>query len=150
MSDRDLRQFMLIADRTTDFLWQSHLSQLRSLVPRGQPTSSCPIHMVEQVHLPEDVRNVLGHGPKFAVQTKRTAPELLSYVRQVSRLAPNDESQQCISRGVDVLPRYVEAITTEDASEAESRTYPDGVQRVGLSDGEQARIGTDCLKSPCR
>ncbi|KAH6933103.1 hypothetical protein HPB50_012099 [Hyalomma asiaticum] len=53
-------------------------------------------------------------------------------------------------RSVEVARIDVGAITTEDASEAESRTYPDGVQRVRLSDGEQARIGTDCLKSPCR
>lgn len=51
------------------------------------------------------VRSTHSLGPKCAVQPKASAPKLLSYVRQVSSLAPDNEKEKCVSEGVDVLLR---------------------------------------------
>lgn len=59
---------------------------------------------MEPLDLPQDVSQVLSLGPKFAVEPKPSAPQLLSMVRQVSQRATQLEHDRCIS-GVDVLHR---------------------------------------------
>lgn len=59
---------------------------------------------MSEVDIPEDARRVLSLGPKFAVEPRMSAPELLGFVRAVSRCAPVDEVERCISEGIDVLP----------------------------------------------
>ncbi|KAG0416015.1 hypothetical protein HPB47_006830, partial [Ixodes persulcatus] len=100
-----LRDFFGILDRTTEFLWQQSLQRLRSGMPRKHPIAACNIKSVSEVHLPEKVKQVLDRGPKFAVEPKMSAPELLGLVRRVSRHAPDGEVERCISEGVDVLTR---------------------------------------------
>ncbi|XP_075726200.1 uncharacterized protein LOC142767846 [Rhipicephalus microplus] len=59
------------------------------------------------VSLPDGIRKVLNKGPKFAIQPVKTAPELLTLVRQVSELAPEADADRCVSEGVDVLVKCV-------------------------------------------
>ncbi|KAH9373623.1 hypothetical protein HPB48_014780 [Haemaphysalis longicornis] len=51
------------------------------------------------------VEDVLSLEPKFAVEPRRSAPELLSLVHHVSRHAADNERDRYISEGVDVLCR---------------------------------------------
>ncbi|XP_077564343.1 uncharacterized protein LOC144179781 [Haemaphysalis longicornis] len=84
---------------------REELRQLRAAVKKQQPPTRCAVHRLEPVNLPPAVEEVLSLGPKFAVEPKRSAPELLSLVHHVSRQAPEEEQDRCISEGVDVLSR---------------------------------------------
>ncbi|KAH7933147.1 hypothetical protein HPB49_009098 [Dermacentor silvarum] len=104
---RAFRDFNRLANQTTEFLWQSTLSHLRSY-PRPKKKKQDPgstVFTEGNVMLPEDVKNCLAQGPKFAVKPPTTAPEKLSLVRKVSSLAPVSEMDRCVSSGVDVLMR---------------------------------------------
>ncbi|KAH7983905.1 hypothetical protein HPB52_015189 [Rhipicephalus sanguineus] len=56
--------------------------------------------------VPREVHDVLARGPKCAFERNRSAPELLSLVRQVSRLVPKAEVERGASEGADVLSRH--------------------------------------------
>ncbi|KAG0431773.1 hypothetical protein HPB47_021465 [Ixodes persulcatus] len=94
-----LREFLIIVDRTTEFLWQVSLQRLRSTVPKKRPAATGDVKTVSDVDLPADARRMLSLGPKFAVEPRMSAPELLGLVRAVSRCAPVDEE-----RRLSVLP----------------------------------------------
>lgn len=91
-------------DRTTECLWQLSLQRLCSSVPKRRPAATGDVKTVSEVDLPDDARRVLSLRLKFAVEPRMSAPELLGLVRAVSRCAPVDEVERCISEGVDVLP----------------------------------------------
>ncbi|KAG0445153.1 hypothetical protein HPB47_019087 [Ixodes persulcatus] len=95
--NRRLREFLIIVDWTTEFLWQLSLQRLRSSVPKKRPAATGDVKTVSDVDLPVDARRVLSLGPKFAVEPRMSAPELLGLVRAVSRCAPVDEVERCIS-----------------------------------------------------
>ncbi|KAL1484303.1 hypothetical protein MTO96_032648 [Rhipicephalus appendiculatus] len=59
--------------------------------------------MEDRIVLPDQVRSVLELGPKYAIAPRKTRPELLSIVRQVSRLVPQEDSDHCTAEGVGVL-----------------------------------------------
>ncbi|KAL1471626.1 hypothetical protein MTO96_039840 [Rhipicephalus appendiculatus] len=59
--------------------------------------------MEDGIVLPDQLRSVLELGPKYAIAPRKTRPELLSIVRQVSRLVPQEDSDHCIAEGVGVL-----------------------------------------------
>ncbi|KAG0425510.1 hypothetical protein HPB47_027332 [Ixodes persulcatus] len=101
---RQLREYLTLADQTTEFIWQLQLRQLRERLPKKDPTQSTALHMPEELHLPEDVQQVLCLGPKFAVEPKKSPPELLSLVREVSRRVPEEDAARCVSEGVDSRP----------------------------------------------
>lgn len=63
---------------------------------------------------------MLSLGPKFAMEPKTTAPELLSFVRQVSRWAPEAEMARCTSEGVDLLYRHTPQRTMLPVKKIES------------------------------
>ncbi|KAH7983652.1 hypothetical protein HPB52_013310 [Rhipicephalus sanguineus] len=84
---QQFRFFSGMANRTTEFVWQHTLPHQRALIPRRPVSSGNPINTFGDVVLPEFGRDVLGMGPKFAVPPRSSAPELVTYVRQVSRLA---------------------------------------------------------------
>lgn len=90
-------------NRATEFLWQQVLPRLRQLLPPKALVSRWGVHTVSEVRLPLKVQQVLNHGPKFAVEPKKTAAEELTMVRQVSWLATKRELKRRISEGVDVL-----------------------------------------------
>lgn len=48
---------------------------------------------------------VLGPGPKLVAEARKTPHKVLTLVRQVARRIPEDESDRCVSEGVDVLSR---------------------------------------------
>ncbi|XP_077551733.1 uncharacterized protein LOC144165834 [Haemaphysalis longicornis] len=102
---RALRSFFAIVDSSTEFLWQQVLQRLRADIPKKPHGPRCDVKTVGEVELLEDLRGVLSLGPKFAVEPKLKAPELLSLGRQVSSRAPEAEAERCISEGVDVLMR---------------------------------------------
>ncbi|XP_077509464.1 uncharacterized protein LOC144120691 [Amblyomma americanum] len=62
------------ADRTTEFLWQCALPQLRAITKKMHS----PVHTYGEVSLPEQVQGVLRRGPKFAVEPRQSASELLA------------------------------------------------------------------------
>lgn len=97
------RECSRILDSSTEFLWQATLPQLRARLPRKPSRPRNVVHTVGDVHLPDDVHRVLSYGPKFAVEPKRTGPELLALVRSVADRAADSEREHCISEGVDVL-----------------------------------------------
>ncbi|KAG0443722.1 hypothetical protein HPB47_014598, partial [Ixodes persulcatus] len=91
-------------DRTADFLWQQTLPLLRASIPgRRLAATGNKVHKLGDVRLPKQVEQVLSHGPKFAIEPRRSPPELLSLVRQVSGRAAESEADRCIADGVDVL-----------------------------------------------
>ncbi|KAH7976924.1 hypothetical protein HPB52_021501 [Rhipicephalus sanguineus] len=103
---QQFRFFSSMANRTTEFVWQHTLPHLRAMIPRRPATSGNSIHTYGDVVLPEYARDVLGMGPKFAVPPRSSAPELVTYVRQVSRLANDAEADRCVSEGLDVVAEY--------------------------------------------
>ncbi|XP_077553291.1 uncharacterized protein LOC144168094 [Haemaphysalis longicornis] len=110
--NRALRSFFAIVDSSTEFLWQQVLQQLRADLPKRPTGQRCVVQTVGDAELSDDLRDVLSLGPKFAVEPKMKAPELLSLVRQVSRYAPEAEVDRCISEGVDVLMRNSSVVSS--------------------------------------
>ncbi|KAG0425488.1 hypothetical protein HPB47_027342, partial [Ixodes persulcatus] len=51
--------------------------RLRASFPKRQPVARGNVQSVIQVPIPDDVRQVLGFGPKFAVEPKLSPPELI-------------------------------------------------------------------------
>lgn len=100
------REYSILTDRTTESLWRLTLKHLRSITPRKTRTQSLPLHVIGDISLPPGVRKVLSFGPKFAVEPRKSAPELLSLVRQVSQRASLTDVDRCISEGVDVLSHH--------------------------------------------
>ncbi|KAH8019618.1 hypothetical protein HPB51_020317 [Rhipicephalus microplus] len=70
-----------------------------------KPRQSRVVHSRSDVVSSDYVHNTLALGPKFAVDRERSAPELLSMVRSVAGRASPEDSDRCISEGVDVLLR---------------------------------------------
>ncbi|KAH6919373.1 hypothetical protein HPB50_029634 [Hyalomma asiaticum] len=91
------RQFHVLsslANRTTEFIWQRTLPHLRALIPKKSGTPGNFIHTFADVTLRDFSRRVLSMGPKFAVAPRSTGPELVTYVRQVSRLADGADAER--------------------------------------------------------
>ncbi|KAM7281543.1 hypothetical protein ISCGN_005959 [Ixodes scapularis] len=99
------REFSRTIDRTVEFLWRQTLIHLRASTPETTPAVGNLVHKLGDVELPVKVEGVLSQGPKFAVEPRKSPPELLTMVRQVSGRAPESEVDRCISEGVDVLSR---------------------------------------------
>ncbi|KAH7946661.1 hypothetical protein HPB52_003155 [Rhipicephalus sanguineus] len=85
------REYSRLADRTTEFLWQQVLQGLRTQVQKKPTAPSNPLHVIGDVNLPDKVQQVLKCGPKFAVEPRRTSPELLGMVRHVSKQVPEGD-----------------------------------------------------------
>ncbi|KAH8032749.1 hypothetical protein HPB51_001447 [Rhipicephalus microplus] len=95
-----------LIDHAVESRWKQELLLLRRQKRRPQVRSAGQLHVEEGISLPDYVRTTLSLGPKFAVERKNSPAELLSLVRNVSRAAPDSESERCVSEGVDVLYRY--------------------------------------------
>ncbi|XP_075740669.1 uncharacterized protein LOC142786855 [Rhipicephalus microplus] len=95
-----------LIDHAVESRWKQELLLLRRQKRRPQVRSAGQLHVEEGISLPDYVRTTLSLGPKFAVEKKNSPAELLSLVRNVSRAAPDSESERCVSEGVDVLYRY--------------------------------------------
>lgn len=104
IAQKKWRDLCVITSRTTEFIWQHALVQLRAFSPKKvSPPPSNPVHSTCDVPLPDSVKRVLRLGPKFAVEPQKSPPELLTLVRQVARRAPESETERCVSEGVHVL-----------------------------------------------
>ncbi|KAL1480270.1 hypothetical protein MTO96_051177 [Rhipicephalus appendiculatus] len=96
---------LCLADRMTELLWQVQLRQLRVQVNKDRRKVVCDVHVPEGFELPGSVCDVLGLGPKIAQATKRSKPELLSIVREVSKKVPEQDAARMNSKGLDALVR---------------------------------------------
>ncbi|KAH7972155.1 hypothetical protein HPB52_007843 [Rhipicephalus sanguineus] len=82
------------------------LPKLRAQKPKKQcPPGLQAVRTAGNITLPDYVQRVLSLGPKFAVEPRKTAPELLSMARCIGRAAPDSEGVRCVSECVDVLCR---------------------------------------------
>ncbi|KAH8022970.1 hypothetical protein HPB51_007983 [Rhipicephalus microplus] len=97
-----MKEFTACIEHTTDTLWAGELRRLRSGIAAKQRFKGV-VHTCGDVVLPDFVRRTLSLGPKYAVDKKYTAPDLLAIVRRVSSLAPQEDCNRCVSEGVDVL-----------------------------------------------
>ncbi|KAH6930425.1 hypothetical protein HPB50_013468 [Hyalomma asiaticum] len=89
--------------QTTEFLWQ----RLHLQLPR-RPKSRRSVgilDVLDDLQVPEEVPDGLKKGPKFSVQPRIPAHELLSLNRRVSRKAQWEDQQRCLLDGVDFLVR---------------------------------------------
>ncbi|KAH9383889.1 hypothetical protein HPB48_025735 [Haemaphysalis longicornis] len=84
-------------------LWKPALTQLKANRRHRRKEHGNFVRTEGGLQLPTDVCETLNLGPKFAVEPRLSPPELLSLVRQVSKRAPDPQSDQCVSAGVDVL-----------------------------------------------
>ncbi|KAH8042587.1 hypothetical protein HPB51_024808 [Rhipicephalus microplus] len=100
---RRWREYCDRIEYTANCLWSRELTGLHAQRPT-RPRQSGVVHSCSDVVLPDYVHNTLALGPKFAVDRERSAPELLSMVCSVAGRASED-SDKCISEGVDVLLR---------------------------------------------
>ncbi|KAH6941428.1 hypothetical protein HPB50_017934 [Hyalomma asiaticum] len=87
----------------TEFLWQRLLLQLprRPKSRRGVGN----LDVLDDLQVPEEVADGLKKWPKFSVQPRIPAHELLSLNRRVSRKAQTEDQQRCLLDGVDCLIR---------------------------------------------
>lgn len=100
------REFSRLLDQSAEACWTNVLGGLRRLVPRKKDAgNSYRIHCDGDIDLPEDVSSTLKLGPKFAVQPKRDAAELLTCVREVAKRVPEDDSVSCVAHGVNVVAK---------------------------------------------
>ncbi|KAH8022379.1 hypothetical protein HPB51_023666 [Rhipicephalus microplus] len=86
------RDYSLLAERTTEFLWRQVLPGLRTQVQKKPSATSNPLPVIGDVNLPDKVRQVLKCGPKFTVEPRKSSPELLGMVRNVSKQVPEVSS----------------------------------------------------------
>lgn len=57
----------------------------------------------EGVVLPYKVEGALALGPKFAIEPRKLALQMLGIVHQVARRAPKGEEERCIAERLGVL-----------------------------------------------
>ncbi|KAH8037369.1 hypothetical protein HPB51_009924 [Rhipicephalus microplus] len=74
-----------LANAAAEFRWRQMLTELRALLPKKPSPSKEGLHSLTNVSLPENIPSVLSHGPKYAVQPRRSRAELLGLVRRISR-----------------------------------------------------------------
>ncbi|KAH6925940.1 hypothetical protein HPB50_012306 [Hyalomma asiaticum] len=94
---RQFHALSSLGNRTTELIWQRTLPHLRALIPKKSGTSGNFIHTFADVTLSDFARRVLSMGPKFAVPPRSTGPELVTYVRQVSRLADGADAESYLA-----------------------------------------------------
>ncbi|KAH8038012.1 hypothetical protein HPB51_020532 [Rhipicephalus microplus] len=87
-----------------EFHWKLQLRLLRDLVDKVRGSATSNVHVAEGICLPDFVLEVLGLGPKFAVQPQKNKPELVSIVRQVSKRVPEDQATRIINEGGQDTP----------------------------------------------
>ncbi|KAH8029510.1 hypothetical protein HPB51_000806 [Rhipicephalus microplus] len=91
------RKHLRLADQMIEFHWKLQLRLLRDLVDKVRVSATSNVHVAEGICLPDFVLEVLGLGPKFAVQPQKNKPELVSIVRQVSKRVPEDQATRIIN-----------------------------------------------------
>ncbi|KAH8039950.1 hypothetical protein HPB51_009206 [Rhipicephalus microplus] len=82
-------------------MWMQTLAELRASEPKFTRANVDGVKTLGDVSLPDGIRKVLNKGPKFAIQPVKTAPELLTLVRQVSELAPEADADRYVATKVE-------------------------------------------------
>ncbi|KAH9382155.1 hypothetical protein HPB48_018842 [Haemaphysalis longicornis] len=98
---RDLRT----ATQLAEFLWLKVLASLPRKPPPARPSQK--VHLVGTSDLPGPAKKVLSLGPKFCEHPSLDRTELLSLVRCNTSRTSSDDTNRCVSAGVDVLAREV-------------------------------------------
>ncbi|KAH9366558.1 hypothetical protein HPB48_017457 [Haemaphysalis longicornis] len=100
--------------RTTEFLWKSLLPRL----PKskcGNTSVKTGLVVLGGARLPDDVANVLQKGPKFSLEPKIPAHELLTLNRRIADKVEDEGRERCLLEGVDSLRRAVSKGSTAPA-----------------------------------
>ncbi|KAH8042406.1 hypothetical protein HPB51_023173 [Rhipicephalus microplus] len=118
-----------------EWLWQLHLKQLRSRLPGKKPTQRSPVHGASQLNLSGFIHDVLSLGPKFAVEKKRPPEKLLSIVRQLAKLVPEEEASRVVSECVDVIARHAICKPVRSSDKGLSMHQRAGVHTAVLCSG---------------
>ncbi|KAH7982808.1 hypothetical protein HPB52_007201 [Rhipicephalus sanguineus] len=79
-----------LANAAAEFRWRQMLTELRASLPKKSSPCKDGLHSLVNVSLPENIRSVLGRGPKYAVEPRKSRAELLGLVRSISRKASAD------------------------------------------------------------
>ncbi|XP_077522972.1 L-lactate oxidase-like [Amblyomma americanum] len=146
-SARLLREYRRLSSRATEAIWQQQLKILRlQVTARAQVKGT--LHNPEGLALPEDIKNVLALGPKFAYETKKSGHELLSMCvgppQQQSiitfRLPPRCLSHSSCPRHKDVLAYH--------GIQGQTLVEEDGTALVTIADIQ--RLGEANLNGPTR
>ncbi|KAH8020901.1 hypothetical protein HPB51_008412 [Rhipicephalus microplus] len=146
------REYTGRIDHVVDYLWQGELRRLRSQFSTTRRGSTGVVHTYGDIALPDFVMKTLGLGPKFAVEKRRTPTELLATVRQVANCAPPEDTDRCVSEGLDVLLRerschhVLEASLLAQSERLEREGYPRTLL-VSVAEAmhrKRKRLGTVC------
>ncbi|KAH9371487.1 hypothetical protein HPB48_018865 [Haemaphysalis longicornis] len=100
--------------QTTEFLWKSLLPRL----PKskcGNTSVKTGLVVLGGARLPDDVANVLQKGPKFSLEPKIPAHELLTLNRRIADKVEDEGRERCLLEGVDSLRRAVSKESTAPA-----------------------------------
>ncbi|KAH7943423.1 hypothetical protein HPB52_007854 [Rhipicephalus sanguineus] len=103
-----------ILDSTTEWLWHRTLQQLRECLPKKAPVTRSTVRTFGNVQLLDQVCKVLGQGPKFAVQPRKSALDRLAMVKKIGNSASETDTDRCVSEGVDVLERSAAPVCSYD------------------------------------
>ncbi|KAG0413168.1 hypothetical protein HPB47_009681 [Ixodes persulcatus] len=95
VAERKFRACKREAVRVTEFLWE----RKRALLPKklqGQPGIKDNVVLLGAATVPTPVMNILGKGPKFAMEPSVMPSDLLALVRQVSAKTSEDNRDRCL------------------------------------------------------
>ncbi|KAH8027500.1 hypothetical protein HPB51_007033 [Rhipicephalus microplus] len=129
-SENAWAHFSRIINRTTEFLWNHVLPGLRQSLRKKTPVPKSQVKVIGNTTLPDNIREVLELGPKFAVEPKKSAPELLGMVRQVSKQVPDAESDRCVSEGLRQSLRKKTPVPKSQVKVIGNTTLPDNIREV--------------------
>lgn len=85
----------------------------KSLLPRlpksrcGNTPANTGLVVLGDARLPDDVANMLQKGPKFSLEPRIPAHELLTMNRRIADKAEDEGRERCLLEGVDSLKRTV-------------------------------------------
>ncbi|KAH9379866.1 hypothetical protein HPB48_017362 [Haemaphysalis longicornis] len=103
-----LRTFRRLAAQTTEVSWQGMLRQLPKKSDRGARAAT--LHLLGGAQLPQEVAEVIQKGPKYSLQPKIPAHEMLALNRRIAGKAEQeDDHERCLLEGVIPCCRRVRA-----------------------------------------
>ncbi|KAH8008633.1 hypothetical protein HPB51_000260 [Rhipicephalus microplus] len=140
-SENAWAHFSRIINRTTEFLWNHVLPGLRQSLRKKTPVPKSQVKVIGNTTLPDNIREVLELGPKFAVEPKKSAPELLGMVRQVSKQVPDAESDR---GGYETTPAF------GGVSLASARPAPIATRESGSSARGRRQRAANSMARPLR
>ncbi|KAH6925274.1 hypothetical protein HPB50_003177 [Hyalomma asiaticum] len=96
-----LQEWRATTKRVTEFLWNVVRPTLPTKKKKGRPQGD--IRVLGDCSVPENVRNVLCLGPKFAFEPKVPPAERVALSRSISRFVPEGEQARCVSECIEAF-----------------------------------------------